>query len=67
MFEVLFVLRDQPFQKSEHVRLHIRIRILVDRQPARSVLREQDADAFTFVGDQLGDLRCDVDHLLAIA
>ena len=67
VLEVWFVLRDQPVKKSEHVRLHIRIRILIDRQTARRVLREQYTDPVGLIGNQLLNFRCDVDHLLAIA
>ena len=67
MFEVRFVLRYQSMKKSEHVALDIGICILIDCQPARRMLRETDADPLAFPGDHLLDLRCDIDHLLAIA
>ncbi len=62
VLEVRFKLRDQTFQKSEHVRLHIRIGILVYRHPAGRVLCKTNADAIT-VGDELFDIGSYVDHL----
>ena len=64
MFEVRFVLRDQPFEKAEHIALYIGIGILVYRQPTGRMLGEKNADTVP-VRQMRFDLRSDVDHLLA--
>jgi hypothetical protein len=64
MLEVGLVLGNEPPQKPEHIRLNVRIRVLVYGQTARSVLRENDAHAFA-VRQMLCYVARDIDHLLA--
>src|SRR5215207_5326982 len=49
VFKLRIVLRDQPLQKSEHVGLHVRIRVLVYRQTAGRVLTKTNANPVAFV------------------
>lgn len=64
VLEIRLVLRDQPFQKAEHVTLYVRIGIFIYCQPARRVLGEENADPIT-LGQMRLDLRSNIDHLLA--
>ena len=68
MFEILVVLRDESVQKTKHVRFYVRVGILIYRQAARSMLREQNANAFFCVGfaDNIFDFARNINHFFAL-
>ena len=56
----------QPFEKTEHVALHVRIGVFVYGQAAGGVLDKKNANAVAVVRQMLFDLPRDIDHLFAL-
>jgi hypothetical protein len=69
MLEAFVKLRDRVFQKQKHIVFDVRVGVFVDRQTARRMLREQNADAFFRMGfaEELFHFLRNFDHFLALA
>lgn len=69
MFEVLkiwLILRDQPLQETEHIALHVRIRIFIYRQAAGSMLGKEDTNPIAASRQTILHLAGHIYHLFAV-
>jgi hypothetical protein len=65
VFELGLELGNEPPQKTEHIGLNIRVRVLIHRQPARRVLNKQHANTIAIPRQTRLNLARDIDHLFA--
>jgi hypothetical protein len=66
MPKAFVILRNRIFQKKQKIMLHIRVGILIDRQTARRMLCEQNADAFARVGNIFFNFARNLDQFFAL-
>lgn len=59
-------LRDRIFQKQQKIVLHVRVGVLIDRQTARRMLCEQNANPFARFGNKLFNFARDLDQFFAL-